>query len=178
MFACSGTATGTGGPDSSGSSGTVSGSGTDSPSATEKPAPAPTFEDLFGAPVTTTATDDVVMGLWAGSAGSADIRLKLEGTSLTLAAKCYSSSAVGATVSARVSATTITILSSKGALADPNCYFDVKPRTIPKCTGSSPPTIGDECFLVSGTTLTFFGSGPVDYVGATRLGGSFSKLSD
>jgi hypothetical protein len=170
---CSGTAIGT---DTGGAGETEPTGGTSADSPPTAPAPSPTdFEALFGAPPTTTITDGVVTGLWGGSAGPHDIRMKLGTSSVTIAAKCTSSSAVGAELAASVSISAIRILSSKEVRGNPYCYFDVRPRTIPRCESAA---LSDgECFSITGTTLRLHGV-RLFYVSGYGHEEALTKLSD
>lgn len=176
---CSGTAAGTGlgtrtdSPSSAPSDGTAADQGNSStPSQSGSDAPT-NLEALFGPPIVTTITENVVTGLWAGSAGYADIRLRIGTSSVVVAVKCSSEGAVGGDLAANVSIDNIRILSSRDVRANPRCYFDLRPRVIPRCKGE----VYDGCFTITGTTLRFQGV-KLFSVGGYDHEDAFSKISD
>ncbi|MBX3188921.1 MAG: hypothetical protein KF819_18015 [Labilithrix sp.] len=172
LAGCSGTATGVGTGAEVGA-----GSGEAAPPSSSNGPVAVDFEALFGAPATTSITDDVVTGLWGGNAGPHDVRIKIGTSSMTIAVKCASSGAVGAELAANVSIDAIRILSSKEVRASQQCYFDLRPRTIPRCA----PDVDDECFRISGTTLRLRGTQLFvvsSQTGSAGLDDTLTKLSD
>jgi len=186
LVACSGTAVGTGGTGGAGdtstgggSSGSSTSSDTTSGGTSDPAASAVDFDKLFGAPSSTSLTPDSIAGLWAGTVGDSDVRLKVTATSLTVALRCSSSSrAVGVEVAARIGAEGIRILESKVSPNDgsqPYCRIDVKPVVIPVCTAG---TYAYECAGVKGTTLKI---GPALFTTASssyRTESEYTKLSD
>jgi hypothetical protein len=125
------------------------------------------------------ATPGSIYGVWGGSAEDGgitfDIRYKLNASSVTVAGRCSKGGATSpvaaVTVKARVSDSEIAILESKEDTqknGDLTCTARPKPGTIAKC---APKDEGFEhdCFTLSGTTLTLFGTTSFEKVQMTKL---------
>jgi hypothetical protein len=152
--------------------------GTTAKDAATRPATtADDYDALFGPPASTDTTPNVLNGLWAGTAGTVDSRLKFSSNSVLIARKC-SANVVGLTVVAKVTSSSIKTLESK-SISDAYCgSFDVRPLEIPRCISSSEGYaqnesygLSDGCFFLSGTKLSFFQG---SFVGDA----TFTKLSD
>jgi hypothetical protein len=168
----------------------VVGDGTDGGS-TQDPG-ATDYEALFGPPASTSTTPNSLPGLWAGSAGisSADTRVQFSGTSMVVAQKC-ASQAIGLSVVAQVTASSIKTLESKSAAPSSSggsdggiksssiCSLKVVPVEVPRCASTTDldaqnesTSIDGGCFFLSGTKLSFYDSGAL--IGPAKL----TKLSD
>ncbi len=133
------------------------------------------FDALFDAPASskTTAT---VRGIWAGSFGysQADVRVKIEGSSITAAMRCNNRTTVGVTVAAKVTETSIRVLESKASgTGFSSCSVSFKPVSIPKCANTN--DIG--CFTADDAILEFSGEW-LFQDSQTGPDPSFTKLSD
>lgn len=197
LTACSGTTTGTGGGGSSSgssSSSTPAGSsttsggedtttasggsgfaGADGNTGTSSGSAGPSpYDSLFDAPANTTSTPGSVYGLWAGTKNSADVRVQLSSTKITIAVRCAGRSTYGVDVAGQVSSTNIKIIASKLAGTEfDSCGVKVTPVSIPVCKTTD--QIG--CFTIEDSTLSFVG------VWLFSSGGygpdpDFTKLSD
>ena len=123
------------------------------------------YEALFGAPSVDTTTPDSLFGLWAGATGGNDMRIRFAKSSIIVAIKCGSASAVGASIAASVSSTSIKTLQSKTIGTSGSCSLALTPEEISTCTSSSSP-----CFTLTGTKLDVFGF--------LHVSGDLTKLSD
>lgn len=178
LAACTSTVTGegtssggTGNPDES--SGTVGGGGS-STSQPGDPGGSSEYEAMFGAPETTALTENSLGGLWAGEYASNDMRLRITGSSLTLAIRCTSEPgkpAFGAQIAVQATSTNFRVLESKEA-SSPNgyCSLQARPATLARCETE----YDSNCFFLSGTTLSFNASSST-FTGSYA---DFVKLSD
>lgn len=189
VAACSGTAVGTGSTGGTGDPGISSNGGStssDTTSGGKSDPPASTtadFDKLFGAPESSSLTPDSLTGVWAGTVGSTDLRLKVTATSITIALRCSSSSrAVGLVVVAKVGAEGIRLLESKATPYDgsqPYCDVEVKPVAFSTCTAETYPYADAyACVGVKGTTLTIGGTLFTSESFSHQRGFAFTKLSD
>jgi hypothetical protein len=149
----------------------------DSGSTTKEGGGAVDYDALFGPPATTKTSPNSLTGTWAGTDNSGeDTRLMLDASSLVLAKKC-TTTAVGITVAAQITTSSIKTLESKSAGSAGTCQVEVRPMESVRCVATTPSaasTEGDQttggCFLLSGTSLRFYGT----FLGGTEL----TKLSD
>ena len=162
---------GTGNPDDS--SGTTAGGGS-SFSQPKDPSGSSEYDALFGAPETTTLTENSLGGLWAGEYGSNDMRLRITASSLTLAIRCTSEPGkptFGTEIALQASSTSFRILESKDVSSPMGyCSLQARPLTLTRCETD----YDSSCFYLSGTTLTFNASSS-SFTGSTS---DFVKLSD
>lgn len=190
---CSGSVTGTGGPDpGTGQNRETGFDGADTTTdgtSSQGGAKLPTNENgnsdpgtstpsewdaMFEAPTSSKSTDNVITGLWAGSTYYADIRMQLTTGKITIAAKCGNQPATGLEVTAQVSFNTIKILASKSTGSPgSSCGLEVKPKSIPRCS----ETKDMECFTLEGSSLSFVAVWPFE-AGGTGPDSAFTKLSD
>lgn len=187
LSACTSTVTGnggssgggTGGTDTSaGSGGTSPGSSSSSDSNDQGPGPGAEtaeYEALFGAPESTSLTEDSVTGLWAGSTYYDDLRLRFGPSSVVIAMKCSSASkTVGAKIVAQVTATSLRILESRQVGNEyESCSIKVRPQTIRRCDSY----YDSGCFWIEGATLSFNGVALFS-TGSSSPNSDFTKLSD
>lgn len=99
------------------------------------------YDALFAAP-DTKATPGTIHGLWSGSIDSADLRMKLEPSKLTVAVRCGGSTA-GVAIAAEVSETSIKTLES-GTVKAGGCTVQVHPVEVKACTKPN----GPDCFAI------------------------------
>lgn len=124
------------------------------------------YDALFGPPSVTTTTPDSLRGLWAGTSSSGyDMRIRFGTSSIVLALRCGSAAAIGVSVAASVSSSTVKTLESKRTGAT-SCSISVTPDEIQSCTSAEPY----DCFTLKGTKVELS-----NFLGTS---GSFTKLSD
>jgi hypothetical protein len=148
-----------------GSSTTIAGSSgmpgfeetSDGGTTTEQPAGPADYEAMFGPPASTETTPNKLAGLWAGTVDGLDVRFRVASNSIIIAKRC-SGKAVGLTVSAIVSSSSIKIVESKAT--EPSgygCAIDVRPGSLGVCpTGVDEygqPLPAKNCFSLDGTDL-------------------------
>lgn len=125
------------------------------------------YDALFGPPSVTSTTPDSLKGLWAGAGPAGqDMRLRFGTSSIVIALRCGSSPAVGASIAASISSSTIKTLESK-KVGNPatSCGISVTPDEISSCASASYP-----CFELKGTKLSL--------ASFLDTSGTFTKLSD
>jgi hypothetical protein len=135
------------------------------------------YDALFGPPASTKTTPNSLTGTWAGTDNSGeDTRLLFDASSLVIAKKC-TTSAVGVTVAAQISSSSVKTLESKSAGKAGICQVEVRPIESVRCEATTASAAQNEasqttggCFLLSGTSLRFYGT----FLGGTEL----TKLSD
>lgn len=135
-------------------------------------------EALFDAP-SGSATPGSIYGVWGGSANdngiTFDMRMKMNASSMTVAARCErsgtSTPVAGVTVKARITDSEIDVLESaqdERKNGDLTCRASPKPGSIPRC-GDKDEGFEHDCFTLSGTSLTIFGTTSFDKMALTKL---------
>ena len=134
---------------------------------------------LFAAP-DGDATPNVIYGVWGGSMKEPgvtfDSRMRLARGAITFATRCEfddgrESQIAAVTAAARVSDQEIAVLESKKderRTGDITCRATAQPGTMDRC-GDDRDGFEHDCFRLSGTTLTIFGSSSLDKVVMTKL---------
>jgi len=166
-------ATGSGSGSGSGTSGGGSGSGTGDGIAGAD------AEGLFDAPSDTSATPGSIYGLWGGAMKDMDwtfdSRIRLSAGAFTFATQCISPSGVSGGIAAirakaRVDANQIAILESRNdekKVGEINCRANAHPGETNRC--AEVDGFQTNCFVLEGTSLTFYGATPFDKMEMTKI---------